>query len=65
MDNDIMKMKLPEYGITPLPENPVPAMAYVPYQNCDKLYSADHGLVSGTMFPALNKPFKCGYGRQK
>lgn len=65
MDNDIMKKKLPEYGISPLPENPMPAMAYVPYQSCDKLYSADHGLVIGTMFPTLNKPFLCGGGRQR
>lgn len=63
MDNDIFKLKMPEYGITPLPENPVPAMAYIPYQNNDKLYSAEQGLVTGTMFPVLNKPFKCGFGR--
>lgn len=63
MDNDIFKMKLPEYGITPLPENPVTAMAYIPYQINDKLYSADHGIVSGTMFPVLDKPFKCGCWR--
>lgn len=63
MENDIFKIKMPEYGITPLPENPVPAMAYVPFQNNNKLYSADHGLVMGTMFPALDKPFKCGFRR--
>lgn len=63
MENDIFKIKMPEYGITPLPENPVPAMAYVPFQNNNKLYSADHGLVTGTMFPALDKPFKCGFRR--
>lgn len=63
MKNDIFKIKMPEYGITPLPENPVPAMAYVPFQNNNKLYSADHGLVTGTMFPALDKPFKCGFRR--
>ncbi|WP_255884449.1 MULTISPECIES: spore coat associated protein CotJA [unclassified Ruminococcus] len=63
MDNDIFKMKMPEYGITPLPEDPVPAMAYIPFQNNDKLYSADQGIVTGTMFPVLNKPFKCGFRR--
>ncbi|MCQ4023327.1 spore coat associated protein CotJA [Ruminococcus sp. zg-924] len=54
---------MPEYGITPLPEDPVPAMAYIPFQNNDKLYSADQGIVTGTMFPVLNKPFKCGFRR--
>ncbi len=62
-EKDIYKMKMPEYGISPLPADPVPTMAYVPFQNNDKLYSADHGLVIGTMFPVLDKPFKCGLGR--
>ena len=65
MDNDIFKMKLPEYGISPLPDNPVPAMAYIPFQNNDKLYSAEHGIVTGTMFQVLDKPFKCGMGGRR
>ena len=62
-----MKLKLEEmaqrqYGIAPLPENPVYAMAYVPFQaEQPKLYSPDQGLVSGTMFQKLDKPF---YGSQ-
>ncbi len=61
MENDIFKLKAMEYGISPLPEDPVVAMAYVPYQNCDKLFSAEQGVVMGTMFPILNKPFTgCG-----
>ena len=44
-----------------LPPNPVVAMAYVPFQKDDTLYSHEQGFVSGTMFPVLNKPFKgCG-----
>lgn len=53
-----------QYGLSKLPENPVYTMAYVPFQAEDsKLYSPDHGLASGTMYPELNKPFcggKCG-----
>ncbi|MEE1155426.1 MAG: spore coat associated protein CotJA [Acutalibacteraceae bacterium] len=41
-----------------LPANPVVAMAYVPFQNDDTVYSHEQGFVSGTMFPVLNKPFK-------
>lgn len=61
MLDDAYLKKAAEYGISPLPENPVVAMAYVPYQNNDKLYSSEQGMVSGTMFPILNKPFTgCG-----
>lgn len=42
----------------PLPEDPVPAMAYVPYQQWqDDLLSADRALDAGTLFPVLDKPF--------
>ncbi len=58
--NDILKSKLMEYGISPLPENPVNAMAYVPYQDNNEMYSAEQGIVCGTMFPILNKPFLAG-----
>lgn len=61
MSEDLFNMKAVEYGILPLPKNTVVAMAYVPYQNSDKIYSAEQGIVSGTMFPELNKPFTaCG-----
>lgn len=56
-----------EYGISPLPKNPEVAMAYVPYQNAEKVYSAEQGMCSGTMFPCLDKPFygnKC-WGARK
>ena len=59
--DELYKMKAMEYGITPLPENPVPAMAYIPFQKLDKIYSPDQGINYGTMFPVLNKPFMgCG-----
>jgi len=61
LNDDIFTMKVMEYGISPLPNDPVPAMAYVPFQNSDKMYSAEQGIVMGTMFPVLNKPFiGCG-----
>ncbi len=47
-----------QYGISPLPENPVVAMAYVPYQEKENVYSAEQGISEGTMFPELNKPFE-------
>ena len=48
-------------GRAVLPEDPVPAMAYVPYQVWGELYEAERTLDMGTLFPALDKPF---YGRK-
>ncbi len=48
--------------ITPLPANPVVAMAYVPYQKYGEVYAAEKGLETGTIFPELDKPF-LGAGR--
>lgn len=57
--NDFVKDTLiSQYGISPLPNDPVVAMAYVPFQVADSVYSAEQGLSSGTMFPELNKPFE-------
>ncbi len=43
-----------------LPPDPVPAMAYVPFQQWSgNLHSAEHALEAGTLFPVLDKPF-CG-----
>ena len=58
--NDFMQNMLRnEYGITPLPSDPVVAMAYVPFQIPENVYSAEQGISVGTMFPELNKPFEC------
>ena len=47
---------------SPLPEDPVPAMAYVPDQQwSSSLHSAERALDAGTLFPVLDKPF---YGRR-
>ena len=57
--NDFVKDTLmSQYGISPLPSDPVVAMAYVPFQVADSVYSAEQGLNSGRMFPELNKPFE-------
>lgn len=52
------EMKEKEYGISPLPEDPVIAMAYVPYQNAKKIYNSEQGFCAGTIFPELDKPFE-------
>ena len=44
-------------AISPLPADPVVAMAYVPYQQFNTVYAAEKGLDSGTIFPELDKPF--------
>lgn len=53
--DDFMKLASMEYGISPLPENPVPAMAYVPYQQLEAVYGVEQGLMAGTIFPVLDK----------
>ena len=44
---------------SPLPKDPVVAMAYVPFQqfSARNLYGAEKGLEQGTLFPELDKPF--------
>lgn len=53
-----------QYGLSPLPNDTVYAMAYVPFQSIDvKTFTPDQGFTLGTMYPDLNKPFygsKCG-----
>lgn len=56
-----------ENSPSPLPANPVPAMAYVPFQqyNSKNIYSPEMGLDNGTIFPELDKPFLRGRGNSK
>lgn len=42
---------------SPLPKDPVVAMAYVPFQQFKDVYSAEKGFETGTIFPELDKPF--------
>ena len=59
-----MKQTWAAYGPKPLPEEPVEAMAYVPFQPyAPEICKAVLGYENGTMFKALHKPFyggKCG-----
>ena len=47
-------------SITPLPDNPVVAMAYVPVQVQPDVYPCSKALACGTLFPVLDKPFLGG-----
>ena len=44
------------------PNGPALAMAYVPMQRLDTVFSPQDALASGTLFPALFKPF-LAYGK--
>ena len=61
MDN---RKVMASYGLSPLPQDTVEAMAYVPYQPYSpETCSPVLGYENGTIFKALNKPFygsKCG-----
>ena len=49
-------------GLAPLPKDPVPGMAYVPYQQWSaELLPPERALDAGTLFPVLDKPL---YGRR-
>ncbi len=53
----IKELQNSEYFIMPFPKDTSLAMAYVPFQNAGKMYSAEQGVCVGTLFPELNKPF--------
>ena len=57
---------LQSYGLSPLPQSPKEAMAYVPFQpDSPELCSPFLGYENGTIFKSLHKPFygsKCGGG---
>lgn len=46
--------------MTTLPEDPVVAMAYVPWQQLEDVYEPEVALRRGTLFPELSKPFTAG-----
>ena len=45
---------------TPFPQNTPVAMAYIPFQQFGQLYPFEKGLMRGTIFPDLDKPFLGG-----
>ena len=64
---EIIDIAMKDYGIAPLPEKTVAAMAYIPYQQQNsKTYAPAQALESGTVYPVLDKPFygsKCAGGK--
>lgn len=55
-------------ALTPFPEDPALAMAYVRWQNANSLYEPEDAYPRGTIFPELDKPFygrRARYGMQK
>ncbi len=53
----IKQLQNSDFFIAPLPKDTTVTMAYVPYQNADKLYSPEQAICMGTLFPELDKPF--------
>ena len=45
------------FGVSPLPEDTVTTMAYVPFQTDRDMFDDDTALCKGTVFINLNKPF--------
>ncbi len=45
------------FGLSPLPDDPVTTMAYVPFQTDRDMYDEETALCKGTLFINLNKPF--------
>lgn len=48
-------------GAQPI-KNAVLAMAYVPIQELNTVYTEEDALCQGTLFPDLDKPFHKGFG---
>ena len=57
MIEDFLLRRNDDETMASLPENPVPAMAYVPFQQFGETFEVLKAFDSGTLFPVLNKPF--------
>lgn len=55
------EMLLATEGAQPI-KNAVLAMAYVPLQELNTVYTEEDALCQGTLFPDLDKPFHKGFG---
>lgn len=64
---EVFETIMADYGLSPLPNDTVEAMAYVPFQQQNsKTYSPAQALEAGTVYPVLDKPFygsKCWGGK--
>lgn len=47
-------------ALSPFPEKTPPGMAYVPFQQWEEPYDADTAFPIGTIFPALDFPYRGG-----
>jgi hypothetical protein len=56
-DDVFSQMYPPQPEIGSMPEMPVLAMAYVPFQEINAVYEPEQALAAGTLFPGLDKPF--------
>ncbi len=57
-----------QHAKTPFPEDPALAIAYVRWQELEKVYEPEEAYTRGTIFPCLDKPFygrRARYGMQK
>lgn len=57
MSEELIFRKLIKSEMSPIPEDAVPAMAYVPFQQFGEVYEELKAFECGTLFPVLNKPF--------
>lgn len=60
MSEELMGQSCKLKDPAPLPEETVPAMAYIPFQQWGDVYGELKAFDRGTLFPVLDKPF---YGR--
>ena len=56
MTNDMRQGQVP-FDELRLSERFPPAMAYVPWQRLDEMYTPETALERGTLYPELDKPF--------
>ena len=57
-----------QHARTPFPDDPAFAIAYVRWQEMDRVCEPEDGYARGTIFPELDKPFygrRARYGMQK
>ena len=56
LTNDMRQGQVP-FDELRLSERFPPAMAYVPWQRLDEMYTPETALERGTLYPELDKPF--------
>ena len=64
-DEDECSCGFEEGDLAVLPENPMLAQSYVPYQQMDKTFKPCAGLKMGTIFPELVSPYMPGQSMEE